>query len=75
MSDAITPTGKERLFILDNVSSEELMAMELPSCPFCGAALKPTAIRAGLNAFVASVTCTTCLCVFRARDTFSFAPR
>ena len=75
MTDAITPTGKERLFILDNVSSEELMAMELPSCPFCGAALQPTAMRAGLNVFVASVTCTTCLCAFRARDTFSFAPR
>ena len=61
------------LVVLENVSSQQLMAGALPVCPLCAGVLQPTYWRAGLAAFVAAAKCAVCGCQVRANDAFSIA--
>ena len=63
----------DALVVLENVSSQQLMAGALPVCPLCGGQLQPMYWRAGPAAFVAAATCLTCRSLVRANDAFSIA--
>jgi hypothetical protein len=63
------------LVVLENVSSQQLMAGALPVCPLCQGELLPMYWRAGLAAFVAVAACPTCGCLVRANDAFSIDGR
>ena len=64
----------EALVVLENVSSQQMMAGALLVCPLCGGQLHPLYLRAGPAAFVAAATCLTCRSLVRARDAFSIEP-
>jgi hypothetical protein len=63
----------DTLVVLEDVSSQQLMAGALPACPLCGGELQPLYWRAGLAAFVAAAACPICKCRVRANDAFSIA--
>ena len=60
--------------VLENVSSQQLMAGALSVCPLCAGELLPMYWRAGLAAFVAAAKCAVCGCQVKANDAFSIAP-
>ena len=70
----IRPAPRHRVVLLEDVSSQELMDRDLPACPFCGGAVRPAPLRAGLASYVAALVCVQCRCILRARDTFSLDP-
>jgi hypothetical protein len=65
----------DTLVVLEDVSSQQLMAGALPVCPLCGGGLQPLYWRAGLAAFVAAAACPNCKCLVRANDAFSIEPK
>ena len=71
MNDTDVPAHWFRLYVLEDMSSQELMEQEAPACPICGAPALRTFLRAGLASFVAAQLCLPCRCLFRAADAFS----
>ena len=71
MNDTDVPAHWFRLYVLEDMSSQELMEQEAPACPICGAPAVRTFLRAGLASFVAALMCISCRSMFRAVDTFS----
>jgi hypothetical protein len=63
----------DTLVVLEDVSSQQLMAGALPVCPLCGSELQPEYWRAGMAAYVAAAKCATCGCQVRANNAFSIA--